>query len=160
VREIVKSLSSRDLGLAFVDPQGFEVHFSVFEALSRSRVDVLYFYPSGIGVNRNLLLFAGKGESPMDKFLPGWRELPEVKRLQGESPSADEEFKVDKSLVRAFRSKMRAIGFIHYDEVDPFFTNAGNVPMYHLLFFSHDKAGLKIWKGIKKIEPGGQRALL
>lgn len=160
VHEIVESLSSRDLGLAFVDPTGFEVAFSVFESLAKFRIDVLYFYPSGIGVNRNLLNFAGKAESPMDKFLPGWRELPEVKRLQGRMPSADEKFKVDKGLVPAFRSKMRNLGLTHYDEVDPLLPNAKNVLMYHLLFFSHDKAGLRIWKGIKKIEPGGQRRLL
>jgi hypothetical protein len=27
--------------------------------------------------------------------------------------------------------------------------------MYHLLFFSHDKLALKIWKSVKKIAPGG-----
>jgi hypothetical protein len=31
--------------------------------------------------------------------------------------------------------------------------------MYHLLFFSRDAAGLKIWRNIKKIEPTGQRSL-
>jgi three-Cys-motif partner protein len=160
VNEILKSLSYNDLGLAFVDPQGFEVHFSVFEALAQSRVDVLYFYPSGIGVNRNILIFADKSESPMDKFLPGWRELPEIKRLQGGNVSSDDEFRVDKSLVQIFRTKMRDLGFTHYDEASPMFRNAKHVPTYHLLFFSHDKAGLKIWKGIKKIEPGGQRSLL
>jgi len=33
------------------------------------------------------------------------------------------------------------------------------VALYHLLFFSKDVAGLTIWRGIKKIEPGGQRTL-
>jgi hypothetical protein len=31
--------------------------------------------------------------------------------------------------------------------------------MYHLLFFSKHPVGLKIWKGIKQIEPNGQRLL-
>ncbi len=31
--------------------------------------------------------------------------------------------------------------------------------MYHLLFFSKDLAGLTIWRGVKKIEPSGQRTL-
>jgi hypothetical protein len=31
--------------------------------------------------------------------------------------------------------------------------------MHHLLFFSRNPAGLKIWRNIKKIEPTGQRTL-
>jgi len=52
---------------------------------------------------------------------------------------------------------MRNLGFEFQDEGDPYITSQKNVPMYILLFFSKDKAGLKIWRGIKKIEPGGQR---
>lgn len=104
-------------------------------------------------------MFAGRDKSPMDEFLPGWRELPEVTRLQGKASSPQEESKVDKSLVQAFRSKMVQLGFAHYDEVDPVIRNDRNVPMYHLLFFSHHKIGATIWKKIKRIEPGGQRKL-
>lgn len=31
--------------------------------------------------------------------------------------------------------------------------------MYHLLYLSHDPVGLKIWNGIKKIGPSGQREI-
>ncbi len=54
---------------------------------------------------------------------------------------------------------MAGIGFQYQDEGDPCFTNAKNAPMYHLLFFSRDPAGLTLWRGIKKIEPSGQRTL-
>jgi hypothetical protein len=42
---------------------------------------------------------------------------------------------------------------------DPCFTNEKNAPMYHLLFFSQDPDGLTLWRGIKRIEPSGQRTL-
>jgi three-Cys-motif partner protein len=39
---IVGQLSQRALGLAFVDPQGFEVTFRMFQLLARRRIDILY----------------------------------------------------------------------------------------------------------------------
>jgi hypothetical protein len=49
------------------------------------------------------------------------------------------------------------LGLKYYDDSDPVMCNSKNVPMYHLLFFSHDVAGLNLWKGIKRIEATGQR---
>ena len=46
-RRIVKALPNRSLGLAFVDPEGFEVSFSLFETLAAGRIDVLFLFPSG-----------------------------------------------------------------------------------------------------------------
>ena len=54
---------------------------------------------------------------------------------------------------------MHRIGFVYQDEGDPYLVNEKNVMMYHLLFFSKDGAGLRIWRGVKRIEPSGQRTL-
>jgi hypothetical protein len=51
-------------------------------------------------------------------------------------------------------------GFEFQDEAVPLFTNKKNAQMYHLLYFSHGRVGLKIWNGIKQIGPGSQRKLL
>jgi hypothetical protein len=72
----------------------------------------------------------------------------------------DDAVSFDRPWVLAFRNKLAALGFQYQDEGDPCFRNEKNVPMYLLLFFSKDIAGLRIWRGIKKIEPGGQRTLL
>lgn len=37
--------------------------------------------------------------------------------------------------------------------------NEQKVPMYHLLFFSKDGAGLTIWRNVHQIDPRGQRQL-
>src|SRR5439155_25646043 len=64
-KEVVARLSARTLGLAFVDPQGFEATFRLFHVLATRRIDVLFLFPSGIGIARNLRKFARQARSPM-----------------------------------------------------------------------------------------------
>jgi hypothetical protein len=133
----------------------------MFRALATRRIDVLFLFPSGIGIARNLRLFAKQPKSPMDDLWGGkeWRDLPPAKLAAGKRLTTEEALSLDRPWVLRFRSKVAYIGFQYQDEGDPCFSNEKNVPMYHLLFFSQDPAGLTIWRGIKKIEPSGQRAL-
>ena len=160
-REVVAQLSLQALGLAFVDPQGFEVTFRLFQTLATRRVDVLFLFPSGIGIVRNLRQFAREARSPMDALWGGreWRDLPPAKLAVGTRLNPEDALSLDRPWVLGFRAKMAAIGFQYQDEGDPCFTNEKNAPMYHLLFFSQDPAGLTLWRGIKRIEPSGQRTL-
>jgi hypothetical protein len=87
-----------------------------------------------------------------------WRHLPAVRRLAGESLSASEAESLDQSWVQAFRERVATLGYPYHDAAPPL-RNEQNVPMYHLLFFSKNQAGLDIRRGIAKIEPGGQRRL-
>ncbi len=161
VRDIVGALSGGTLGLAFLDPEGFEVQWETLKLLATRRVDILYLFPSGIGIARNLRAFARRPQSPMDLLWGGrdWRELPPAKLAAGKSPTPDEAISYDRPWVQSFRSKVARLGLIYQDEGDPLFVNEKNVPMYHLLFFSKDVTGLTIWRGIKRIEPSGQRKL-
>ncbi len=160
VKDVMARLTRKTLGLAFVDPEGFEAKFGVFEALAQRRMDVLFLFPSGIGIARNLRAFARQAHSPMDDLWGDhdWRDLLPAKLAAGKRITPEEAVSLDRRWVSAFRSKLARLGFQH-DEGDPYFRNDKNVLMYHLLFFSKDAAGLKIWRGIKKIAPGGQRAL-
>jgi three-Cys-motif partner protein len=160
VREVVGELSLRTLGLAFVDPEGFEVAFDTFRALATRRIDVLFLFPSGIGIRRNLREFARQASSPMDRLWDGpeWRDLPPAKLAAGRRLDPEDALSLDRPWVLRFRSKMADIGFQYQDEADPYFRNEKNVLMYHLLYFSQNPAGLTIWRNIKKIEPSGQRA--
>ena len=87
-----------------------------------------------------------------------WRALPRAVRAAGQLPS-DEEKELGMSWVSAFNKKVEALGLKYYDESPIQLRNNQNASMYHLLFFSHDKAGLKIWNGIKRVEASGQRGL-
>jgi len=74
--KIVGSLPSKTLGLAFIDPEGFEATFSMFRALARRPIDILLLFPSGIGIRRNLRAFVKQPSSPMDALWGG----PEMAR--------------------------------------------------------------------------------
>ena len=160
VNEVVRNFPEQSLGLAFIDPEGFEVDFAVLTALARRPIDVLYFFPSMIGVKRNLRQsFLQKG-GRLDAVLGSsdWRNVPAVQLAVGKLPSEKELSNLDTSLLHYLRRQVRDLGLIHQDDNPPVFRNEQNAPMYHLLFFSKNAAGLRIWNGIKKIDPGGQRS--
>jgi three-Cys-motif partner protein len=160
VKSVVAQLTPKTLGLAFVDPEGFEVKFSTFQQLARRRIDIVYLFPSGIGIRRNIVLFTKTSHSVMDDFWGGsdWRSLPFAKRALGK-PASREELRLGPDSVSAFKRKVSTLSLAHYDESDPVLRNNQGAVMYHLLFFSHHAAGLKIWRGIKQIEASGQRPL-
>jgi len=162
VREFLSDISRRALGLVFLDPEGFEVKFETLKLLGARRLDILYLFPSGIGISRNLRAFANRPKSPMEPFWGGkdWRDLPPAKLAAGRHLSQEEALSLDLPWIMRFRSKVADLGFLYQDEGDPLFVNENQTPLYHLLFFSKDAAGLTIWRGIKRIEPGGQRTLL
>jgi three-Cys-motif partner protein len=159
-KDIIDQVSGRTLGFAFVDPEGFEVGFETLKVLATRRIDVLYLFPSS-GIARNLPGFARRPDSPMDRVWGGreWRNLPPAKLAAGQRLTPEEKLTYERPWVLSFRSKVRDIGFIYQDEGDPLFLNSKRALMYHLLFFSKDPAGLTIWRGIKQIEPSGQRKL-
>ncbi len=159
--KVVAQLTSRTLGLAFVDPTGFEVQFRMFQAFAQRQIDVLLFFPDQIGIVRNLVHFAGKSGALMDGLMGdrSWRDTPQAKRAAGHRLSEQGSRDLTRSWVSRFQSKMATIGYRHYDHAEPVFTNRRNARMYHLLFFSRNAIGLKIWRGIKQIQPDNQRLL-
>ncbi len=159
IGEVVRKFPERSLGLAFIDPEGFEVDFAVLKALASRPIDILYLFPSMIGVKRNLRQSVLQQDSRLDAVLgPEWRNVPAAKLAVGKPLTENEISKLDTSLIHYLRRQVRALGLVHQDDNPPLLRNEQNAPMYHLLFFSKSAAGLKIWKGIKKIAPGGQRS--
>jgi len=63
--DVVAGLSSRTLALAFVDPEGFEVKFRLFQTLATRRIDALYLFPGGIGIARNVAMFVKRAKAPL-----------------------------------------------------------------------------------------------
>lgn len=159
VREVVEALPAGTLGLAFVDPEGFEVRFEMFEQLARAKVDVLFLFPT-FGITRNLRLFAAREASPLDHLLEGWRALPIARRFAGNRLTAGEARILRRGIHEEFRQRMRGIGFGHQDKGEPAAVNAKGVFLYHLMFFSKHETGLTFWRGIKRIGPDQQRTLI
>jgi three-Cys-motif partner protein len=161
VAEVLKQISTHTLGLAFVDPQGFEVHFDTLAKLAKRRIDLLYLFPSAIGLRRNWKQALTQSDSKIDKFWGDgdWRQLPILRQIMSGVQKKDTE-NIISSFVSAFLRKLGRTGFQYRDEATPPFSNRKNAQMYHLLYCSQDPVGLKIWNGIKQIGPGGQRKLL
>jgi three-Cys-motif partner protein len=158
-KAVVASLSSRTLALAFVDPEGFEVRFELFETLSQRAIDIIFLFPSGIGITRNERLFAQSAATPAIQRLWGnseWRQIPMMKAFAGKRLTESDVERLTESYADAFSRRIATLGYDYYDRVGPLRNDQG-APMYHLLFFSKSRAGLSIWKGIGEIEPGGQR---
>jgi three-Cys-motif partner protein len=161
IDKALRQISARTLGLAFVDPQGFEVDFDTLAKFAKRRIDLLYLFPSAIGLRRNWKQALPLLDSKIDKFWDSanWRELPIIQQIASGVQRRDSE-NIISSFVSEFLRKLGRAGFEYRDDATPTFTNRKNAPMYHLLYLSHDRAGLKIWNGIKEIAPGGQRKLL
>jgi three-Cys-motif partner protein len=161
VDEVLNRVSSRSLCLAFIDPEGFEVDFETLAKLAKKRIDLLYLFASGIGVRRNLKNALSAPNSRLDKWWgeKDWRDLPVARWAAGKYSEEPPE-KILQTFVSEFRKKVGNAGFQFQDEEVLPFSNTKNAQMYHLLFFSHNRAGLTIWNNIKKIAPGGQRSLL
>jgi len=159
-QKIVAALPERTLGLAFIDPEGCEVQFALFRALSKRPIDVLFLFPSA-AIRRNLARFMRQPHTGLDDLMGSrdWRELPIAKLAAGTKVGPEESSTFIRSLIPLFRAAMKTIGFRYQDEADPIMTNEKNVGMYHLLFFSQHSAGLTIWKNIKKIGGDKQRRL-
>jgi three-Cys-motif partner protein len=157
VRDVVKRLSPNGLALAFLDPEGFELHFDTLGVLAKRRVDVVYLFPSGIGIKRALPHFLRTSGEKMDRFWGGkeWRHLP---RAHGDGePSEGERSRIVGEWVGAFRQRVHDKLGLLSDEGSPMITNDRNSPMYHLLFFTKGEFGLSLWQKVRKIEPSGQR---
>lgn len=159
--QVVAQLTRWTLGLAFVDPTGFEAKFRMFQAFAKGQIDVLFFFPDQIGIVRNLTQFVNKSGSLMDGLMgdSSWRQTGQARLAGGHLLTPSESRDVARSWVSRFQSKMAAIGYGHYDHAEPVFQNRKNARMYHLLFFSRNALGLKIWRGIKRIQPDNQRLL-
>lgn len=159
--QVVARLSDRTLGLAFVDPTGFEATFRMFQAFAGRQIDLLFFFPDQIGIARNLVQFVTRSGDRMDALMGGgdWREAAQARLAAGQALSPLEAQDLARSWVSRFQAKMKDIGYRHYDHAEPVFTNRKNARMYHLFFFSRHTLGLKIWQGIKQIQPDNQRLL-
>ncbi len=156
---VVSELTSRTLGLAFVDPEGFEVRFALLEMFAQRAIDIVMLFPSGIGINRNIPIFARAEDAPMMDALwggPMWREIPIVKAYAGRALSAADMERLQTSWVSEYRARVATLGCLHSDSIGPLRNDRG-APMYHLLFFSRHEIGLTIWHGIRELKPDGRR---
>ncbi len=141
------------LNLAFLDPEGLELHWKTVETLAKiDRMDMIIYY-SQMGISREISKEID--ESPptrLDEFFGGteWREI--YKRHQKRA----ERF-LHRQLIDLYKSKLATLGYqIVEGGPEPVMKNTKNAPLYRLLFMSKHELGYKFWKNAVSKDSSGQ----
>src|SRR5207253_6198420 len=80
VTEISRRMSLDSLALAVIDPTGLHFHFDSLQTLVRNRrVDLIYLFPDGMDVRRNLELYLANDRLDLVLGTSQWRD-----RIAGE----------------------------------------------------------------------------
>lgn len=154
--------AGHSLNLAFLDPEGMELHWSTVEKLAQlPRMDLIINYPQG-GLNRCMKrAFEARPPTEVDHFFGDtkWRQVYEA-YLTG---SLGE--RLHFRLLDLYKGNLEKMGYQVHRDVDtgdsPLIRNAERrAPLYRLLFASKHPLGNEFWENITRREPSGQRRLL
>lgn len=139
------------LNLAFLDPEGLELHWETVAKLAAYRTDMIIYYPQ-MGITRN----AETSPEAIDLFFGDahWRQIyrqyqrREIQHLH-------------RALLDYYKQKLQAFGYVVEDPLlEPLFTNSKDAPLYRLLFVSKHELGNKFWEDVNRKLPNGQMRLL
>ena len=139
--------------LIFLDPKGMQVDLPILECLKGLGIDLWILIPTGLGVNRlltksgnisqefmkKLSSFLGMTDGEIKNFF--YKEVTE-NTLFGEETKLTKDEQVNDKAINLIREKL---GNIFKFVSDPFpMKNTRNSLMFHFVFASNNKAGLKI----------------
>jgi three-Cys-motif partner protein len=166
IDQIVKVLNQEkrtSLNLAFLDPEGFEIHWTTVTKLaSVSKMDLVINYSEG-GLNRMMAkVYRSPEETQIDIFFGTreWRTIYAKYKNQHKSG-------VQRELIDLYQSRLQKLGYQEVKRSDetlghePLIRNIQrNAPLYRLIFASKNPLGQKFWESITKRNIYGQRRLL
>jgi three-Cys-motif partner protein len=153
------------LNLAFLDPDGLELHWDTVATLARPyTMDLIIHYPQG-GLNRYMKqAFETNGQTRVDRFFGGgeWRDIYD--KCQNRQTSVG----IHRLLMDHYKEKLRGLGYkeaLRDDEVggedEPLVRNAKRkTPLYRLLFASKHPLGHEFWQKVTRRDVHGQMHLL
>lgn len=168
---IARSVPPQALGLAFIDPTNWQVHFrSVEELTSNRRIDLILTFHTGSmkrvpadyvdTMPENLATedepleeAAPEVLTALDLFLgdKGWRSEYENARRSGAK-------RTSRALLDYYESKLQRIGYLYAND-EVLVRNSKNVPLYHLVFASKHPRGGDLWRKISRRTSSGQGRL-
>jgi len=148
------------LNLAFLDPEGLDLHWDTVETLaSLNRMDLVIHYPL-MGLRRATPhAFKSSEENRVDLFFGDreWREI--YKEWQGRG-------QLHARLIDHYKQRLYELGYqevLRDDETgdEPLIRNARRrAPLYRLLFASKHPLGHKFWHQVTRRNVYGQARLL
>lgn len=143
------------LNLAFLDPEGLELHWSTVEQLAALRTDMIIYYPQ-MGITREAPLEIDQPPlTKIDLFFgdTGWREIYRKNQRR-------EVTWLHRALLDYYKQKLSAFGYLYDPLPEPVFTNAKDAPLYRLLFVCKHPLGNKFWADVTRNLPSGQLRLM
>lgn len=149
-----KRNKSSSLNLAFLDPEGLELHWNTIATLASIRkMDLIIHYPV-MGLKRMLEVAARRDEHTFDLFFgdKDWRKIYEKKK---------DASIVEQDLLVYYKRKLEKLGYVEVIQEDPTITdpaikNTKQGLLYRLLFASKNPLGDKFWKEVTKRDVHGQ----
>ncbi len=156
--EITSLIPFNSLTLAFIDPEGCDIHFSTIRALAEAgRVDLVMTFPMGMDVKRNVDKAArhpGTGWTKYDHFFgsTNWRQTY-LTALSSRGWNA-----AIRKPMEFYKDQLKQLGYVQVDTSDEIVirSTGTNVPLYYLLFASKHSRGKDFWKKISSKAPSGQ----
>lgn len=156
--EIASLIPSDALTLAFIDPEGCDIHFATIKALADSRrVDLLMTFPMGMDIKRNVDTDArhpGNDWTRFDHFFgtTDWRRTYLTAFASGGWKVAIQK------IMEFYKDQLKDLG---YKEIKTPLEKLirethTDVPLYYLLFASKNRLGTDFWKKVLAKSPSGQ----
>ncbi len=152
---------TRSLNLAFLDPEGLELHWRTVAELAKvEKMDLIILYPQ-MGLSRCMpKVVDAEGTNEVDLFFGSteWQGLFEAHRR-------GEEAFLHRVLMDHYKANLTQLGYretLQDDEVgiEPLMVNVKAAPLYRLLFASKHPLGNEFWRKITQKDSHGQRRLL
>ncbi len=151
IRQIVDSLPSDSLSLAFLDPYGLNPTFEALSLLGTKRVDLIIYFPDKIDIARNIReYYYGNTQSKLDKYLgmgSAWRK-------EVDKASSSKWPEIIRSLY------FERIGTLGYSIFDAERIEGRKIPLYQLVFCSKNPMGGRLWRRVCSVKPDSQRTFL
>jgi len=148
VNEIINAVPEfnrnyRGLTFCFVDPYKMdELKFDTIRKLAKHLyIDFLILIPTFMDINRNEKPYTSETNWTIDTFLGNseWRAKWANRN--------DSSTKFGNFITEQFCDQMKNLGFLYETPKDlELIRMPGNIPLYHLGFFSTSKLGLKFWR--------------
>jgi three-Cys-motif partner protein len=153
------SIPDQALCVAVIDPTGLHLAFDALRRLvDGRRVDLIYLFPEGMAVKRNLDRFRAQQTSPLDEVLGtgDWRRRVPAPLPDG--MDADQHWEqVGRPIVEVLKQQLVTLGYQDVELGDEVVVrNTRNMPLYYLVFASKAPLGHRFWDAVRQTDPSGQ----
>lgn len=154
IDKVAAAIPERALTLAFIDPEGLDIHWNTLETLAENRrVDFLLLFADAVDLVRNIDIYESTSDSKLDRMLgpdSGWRE--KWKTLDNRTGT-----NVRTLFPDIYKRQIERL--LKYQGFREKVINGPHGPLYRLVYASKHERGLEFWDKITQSDRGGQRAL-